>query len=252
MIIRLIGINWLSILDALIRFFGAFIALLIGIYAYKAFKATEKREYKLLALGFFLITFELLVYAIAIPALYIFYNFKPEITDLTRVLLLRISHLFNFFFILATLFAYTLFAYLYSKIQSKSVLILLGTLVFALASYSFSFVSGIGFNLTSILLLGFVCYHTIKNYREKRSKNSLYVVVAFSLILLSHAFFVLTDLPSTSNYLTSFLKIVFGQNIMLYTSSAIQQLYLLGHISQLFGYLSLFLVILRAQYGKKK
>lgn len=239
MIIRLMAVNWLNALGTLVSFFGAFIALFIGIYAYKAFKATEKREYKLLALSFFLIAFQALIYATVLPLLYIFYNkmyfslLNLEIIFTTyKPILLQVSHIINFLFILTTLTGYTLLAYLYSKIESKSLLILLGSLVFALTIYSFSYVSFIGFNLTSILLLGYVSYHTIKNYNWKKNRNALYIAASFSLILLSHLLFVASEF-----FFSDQTRALFS---------------LLGPVSQLAGYLSLFIVLIRAQYGKKK
>lgn len=223
MIISLRGPVWVYILDAAIQFVGAIIALLVAGYGYKAYKLTARNRYLYFSLAFILLGIGLLIFALVIPALFYYYKFYPNVYAGG---LLYVSRTLNFIYMFAILMAYTLFVFIYSRIERKSIMALLAALVLSLVVYSFVYISFIGFNLISGMLLVFVIFYTSKNWLRRRNFNSLLVVLTFCLIAVSHALFIVGGF----------------KNIF----------YFFAHGAQLIGYFSLFILFLRVHYGRKK
>lgn len=224
MIISLMGPAWAYGVDVAIQFFGALIALFIAIYGYKAYKLTKDKKYLYFGSAFGLLSFNLFLFVLMIPALYIYYTY---LSGVDPGMLLSVSHMLNFIYMFVTLMAYTVFVVIYAGMARRSLMLLLGSLVFALVIYSYANVSFIGFNLVALLLLAFVIGYNLKNYIKKERSSSPLVLSAFALIALGHLFFILEIFNSL--------------------------FYVLGHITQLIGYVCLLVVVLRImKHGGKK
>lgn len=207
-----------------IQFFGALIALFIAIYGYKAYKLTKDRKYLYFGSAFGLLSFHLFLFVSMIPALYVYYTYFRHIDP---GVLLSVSHFLNFIYMFITLMAYAVFVVIYAGMARRSLMLLLGSLVFALVMYSYIYISFIGFNLVALLLLLFVIAYNAKNYIRKKKKGSSLVLSAFILIALGHLFFILEMFNSV--------------------------FYVIGHIIQLIGYISLLVVVLRIlKHGREK
>ena len=79
MIIALRGPTWVYILDAVVQFIVAFIAIIVCYYGYKAYKVSKDKRRLYFSSAFGLIGLNLLLFAIIIPALFIYYNFFPGV-----------------------------------------------------------------------------------------------------------------------------------------------------------------------------
>lgn len=224
MIVSLKGPVWAYGVDVGIQFFGALIALFIAIYGYKAYKLTQDKKYLYFGSAFGLLSFNLFLFVLMIPALYVYYTYFKNIDP---GLLLNVSHILNFIYMFVTLMAYAVFIVIYAGMARRSLMLLLGSLVFSLVVYSYLSVSFVGFNLIALLLLAFVIAYNAKNYILGKKRQSALVLSAFILIALGHLFFILEIFNSL--------------------------FYVIGHITQLIGYISLLIVVLRVmKHGRKK
>ncbi|MAG50386.1 hypothetical protein CL621_01950 [archaeon] len=220
MIIALRGPTWVYILDAVVQFIVAFIAIIVCYYGYKAYKVSKDKRRLYFSSAFGLIGLNLLLFAIIIPALFIYYNFFPGV-DVGKFS--YISGILNLIYIFATLMAYTLFVFIYAKIKRKGTKILLTLLVLGLAIHSFIKVSSLSFNLVAILLLSFILIYVVRNCLKKRTINSWLVLFTFGLILSSHLLFI--------------------------TALQYNNFYFFAHLTQLIGYSILFILFMRINYG---
>ena len=209
-IINFRGPTWFYGIDAVIQFFGAFIALMLAIYGFKAYRLSGERKYLLFGTAFLLLSLDLLIYAALIPGVFLYYSFYPGID---AGVLLQFARLLNFVFIAATLLAYTLLIAVYARLNRTVVIILLSVLVLALSAFIYRYQSFTGFNLVAVMLLTFIMAYTCNNCLKRRSKTSLAVFFAFVLLTLGHLFFVASGISPLA--------------------------FLAGHLVQLIGYLSL-------------
>lgn len=220
MIIALRGPTWAYILNAAIQFIVAFIAIIVCYYGYKAYKVSKDKICLYFSSAFALLGLNLFVFAILVPALFVYYNFYSNI-DVGR--LVYISKALNFIYVFATLMAYTLFVFIYAKIKRKGIKILLTLLVLSLAIHSFITISSLSFNLVAILLLSFILIYVTRNYLKKKTLNSLLVLLTFGLIQISHLLFIVSI-----NY---------------------NNFYFFANLTQLIGYSILFILFMRINHG---
>lgn len=217
------GPEWLFGIDVGIQLIGAIIALLISLYGYKLYKLSSTKTDLYFSLAFLLFGLSFFIYVFLVPAVYIYYNYFSAVDP---GLLLKGSHLLNFIFIFLTLGAYAILNLVYSKIKNPNAILTVFILIFALDYFLYYSRSSFGLSIISALLALLITINVFKNYAVKRNKNSLFVVIAFALMTLANVFF----------GLGSYINISF----------------LFGHITQLLGYSSLLIMLLRINYGHRK
>ena len=221
-IINFKGPTWFYGMDAVIQLFGAIVALTLAFYGYKAYKLSKDRKYLLFTIAFLLLSLDLIIYALLIPAAFAYYTFY---SDVYVGFLLQAARMLNFLFIAATLLAYTLLIAVYSKIDRADTIALVSVMTIIISGFIYRFQSFTGFNLVSVLLLTFIMAYTCHNCITRKTKSATSVFVAFILIALGHLFFVGAGISPVA--------------------------FLLGHLLQLAGYSSL-LIGLIYMIGKKK
>ena len=209
-IVNFRGPEWFYGIDALIQFFGAFIAIILAIYGFKAYWVSRERKYLLFGSAFALLGLDLIIYAILIPAGYIYYSFYPGVY--LGVLLDAVRFL-HFIFVAATLLAYTLLISVYAKLNRRVIIALLGSLVLVIAGFVYRYQSITGFNLVSVMLLGFIMIYTGRNWISRKTASAGAVFLAFMLMALGHVAFI--------------------------GSSISDRAFMIGHLLQLVGYISL-------------
>tara|TARA_Y100000310_G_scaffold256442_1_gene264225 strand:+ start:438 stop:1151 length:714 start_codon:yes stop_codon:yes gene_type:complete len=224
-IVNFRGPAWFYGIDAVIQFFGAFIALILAIYGFKAYKLSGEKKYLLFGTAFLLLSLDLVIYAALIPGVFLYYSFYP---GTYAGVLLQFARLLNFVFIAATLLAYTLLIAVYARLSRRVVIVLLSALVLTISAFIYRYQSFTGFNLVSVMLLIFIMAYTCNNCIAKKSRASLAIFFAFVLLALGHLFFVASGISPLA--------------------------FLAGHILQLIGYLSLLigLVFILGRKNAKK
>lgn len=209
------------ILDIIIQVLGAVASLALSYYGYKSYKLTKEKKDLYFSLAFVFLSLNLFLYALIVPALYIYYNFYR---DIDPGILLPFSRLLNFIFMFFTLNAYTLLVAIYTKLEKKSILILWSVFLFIIAFYSFIFSRFILFNLMAALLVLYISFYTLRNYSKKKTRNSMLVALAFILITAAHLFLAL------ATYINLFS--------------------IVGHVLQFIAYIFLLTMLLRVYYGR--
>lgn len=226
-IIGLSGPTWFLGLDLAIQLLGAILALVIAYYGYKSYKITNRNKDLYFSLAFLLLSINLFIYLALIPSTILYYVYSYG-TQIPSSILILGSQLFNFIFIFSTMFAYALLILVYSDLEKKNFIILIFSLIFSLAAFSYVFKSILGFNLVSALLLVFIVFHTYKNYIKKKTRTSLLVLMAFIFLIFSHISFALNILQTST------------------------PIYLTARSLQFLGFASFLIMLIRVYYGRKK
>lgn len=208
------SIYWIFGVNVLLHILSALVAFLVSIFSYRAYKLTSDKKYAYLLAGFLLLAIGMVLKSIGDVFIYEFWVFFYE--PLTNT---------TFFYIhLATsiliMLAYALFVSLYLKAKDLLLyVLLLVSIVLAVLSHT----GIIKFNLIAALLLFFVCVQTYRNFTQKASLNSFLVFIAFTFLLCSHVFTMISVLPPNLRF------------------------YSLGNVFQLLSYLGLGLMLARVK-----
>jgi len=177
---------------------------LISVFGFKYYRLTKKKSYLTLALSFVMMGIAFLFKVMTNFTLY----YKVEATrqigfvTLTYHTIKSSNTMFFmgwlFFRLLTLLGLYVLYS-IYVKRQTHSNLILIVYLI--IISTYFSQSRYFIFHLTSLLLLGFICYQYKLLYKRNKSKASLSLLVSFVIIALSQILFIFIFLSKTFNTL---------------------------------------------------
>lgn len=208
-------------LDIIIQLLGAIASLALSYYGYKSYKLTKERPDLYFSLAFLFLSTNLILYALIVPLIFIYYTFYRHIDP---GIFLPVSHALNFIFMFLILNAYTLLICVYTKLEKKSVLALWAIFLFVITLYSFIFKYFLVFNLMVALLVLFISFYTLKNYLTKKTKNSMLVALSFILLTIAH--------------------------ISLALATYISILSIVGHVLQFIAYTFLLSMLLRVYYGR--
>ena len=208
-------------LDIIIQLLGAIASLALSYYGYKSYKLTKEKHDLYFSLAFLFLSVNLILYALIVPAVFIYYTFYMHIDP---GIFLSVSHALNFIFMFLILNAYTLLIVVYTKLEKKSILALWAIFLFVITLYSFIFKYFLVFNLMVALLVLFISFYTLKNYLSKKTKNSMLVALSFILLTVAH--------------------------ISLALATYINILSIVGHVLQFIAYVFLLSMLLRVYYGR--
>jgi len=194
---------------------SAFISVLIGYYASKAYKASSAKSLLLLYLGFMILG--LGIFLRTITATY--FVLVNRITDTLPSSLTGLSNLAGIVFSLTQLVAYSLFVATYAY-QSKG----MDTQGMGLASVSAATIFPVGrlfyiptLEIVALAMLGFVALSAMINWLHRRTINSVLVFFGFGFMFLSHLLF---------------LFMIFSEGLLFF-----------GQLSQLAGFVCLLLML---------
>lgn len=221
--------NWFLGPDVLIELFSFAILFLFFVLAIKNYKLSKNKSTFYLGIGFFLISLAEIFTIITKLVLYYDTTFTQEIGHMIVtyqiVKSVDIFYYIGFFFYK---FLTLMGLYIIYKIPSKKGTIedflLVGFFIILSAIFSnlFSYV----FHLATIFILGLIILNYHKIYKNNRSENTKILIIAFTLLAISHTIFLLSN-PSI--------------------------LYVIGQSIQLVSYIILlFLIINITKHGQKK
>lgn len=186
MILLFNSIYWIFGVNILLHALSAIVALLVSFFSYRAYKLTSDRKYVYVFAGFLLLAVSMVLKAIADIFIYEAWVFFYEPMKNTLFLYIHLATS------ILTMLAYSLFVSIYLRAKKLSTSFLLtSSIILALLSYT----GIIKFNIIAALFLFIVCLQTYKNFTKKTSFNSLLVFIAFTLLLCSHVFAMLSVLP---------------------------------------------------------
>lgn len=228
-------VQWFRGFDLLIDIFSIIAVLLIALASYKYYRINRDQKYGHLALSFFVIASSFLLKALSYSLMYYYKIIQlDEITLVVKVVETPIQGIRpSFILFTMTLFLYRflhliglyMLYYVYKrKYQRPDILIAVASIF--LITY-FSHQSWFAFHTLAFVLLGILVSHYYKLYMKNKRKNTKVLVMSFSIIALSQAIFVFSQIDSI--------------------------LYVYAEIVQLIGYLLLLTTFIMIIYnGKKK
>jgi len=218
MTLLLNGPLWFQGMDVVLGIISILVAFLIATLSYKAYKVTEENKYYYFSLAFALMGLSFAIYSVVnwilLTHIFLPLNGALELFDFTFLI-----------YMLLIFLAYTLIFIVTLKIEQRKVGLLIFALIALLTLFSYQYY--LKFHMISFILLFLLAHQFYTNYSEKKNTNSLLVFISFYLLASAQLLFV-------------------G---MVYIN---QLLYVAAVILQLIGFLTLFYMTLRVNYGGKK
>lgn len=201
----------------LMEIVSAFISILIGYYASKAYRASSAKGLLFLYLGFIILG--LGIFLRTITATY--FVLANRVMDAAPSSLVGLSNVAGIIFTFTQIVAYGLFIATY-VLQSKG----LGQKGIGLGGISVAAVFPVArlfyipsLEIIALVMLGFVALSTLINWVHQKTVNSALVFAGFSLMLFSHVLF---------------LFMIFEEGFLFF-----------GQLSQLAGFICLLLMLVR-------
>ena len=196
MVDLIISPTWFVGIDAAFDTISVIVAILISIFSFRIYRFTSQKRYLALSGAYLLICFSFLIKIVTSLSIYfqifaqkvgptILVRYSPERIQLLASLGLtsfQLMMLLGFLMIYGVLWG----------ISDKRVIFLL--LYLGTMMVLFSDISYYAFHATNIILLAFIVWKLKLNYNEKKTNLSRYVMIGFSLIVISQLFFLFIHL----------------------------------------------------------
>ncbi|MBS3103278.1 hypothetical protein J4458_07585 [Candidatus Woesearchaeota archaeon] len=205
--------KWFYGFDSVIELIAVIVSILLVYYSYKCFKLTKENKYLYFSTAFLSLTFAFISKIIGAFAIY-----KPSITrtalgstihqaftSLTPYDINAIAFVVYIFF---TLLAFMILFLIISRLTWKNQRVIILLLYFVFIATWISIVHYQLFYLTSFALLLLIAYSYYKNYTEVRSNKAWFVLIAFSILLISQAFFVFVIYSKTIYVLAELMQLL--------------------------------------------
>tara|TARA_Y100000310_G_scaffold94955_1_gene92780 strand:+ start:15998 stop:16729 length:732 start_codon:yes stop_codon:yes gene_type:complete len=187
--------EWFYGFDSIIELIAIIVSVLLVYYSYKCFKLTKENKYAYFSTAFLALTFAFIAKIIGTLAIY-----KPEITRTTLgstiqqvfagLSLFKINALAFITFTFFTLLGFMILFLIISKLRWKNLRVIVLLVYFIFLATWISAIHYQLFYATTFVLLLLITYSYFQNYGEIKSENAKFVLIAFSILLVSQAFFI--------------------------------------------------------------
>lgn len=187
--------DWFSGFDSIIEFFAVVTCVLLVYYSYQCYKFTHENRYLYFSTAFLSLTIAFIAKIIGTLAIY-----KPAVTTsaigssihqsfgtLTPADINAVAFIFYIFF---TILGFMMLFLIISKLTWKNQRVFFLFVYFVFISTWLGAIHYQLFYLTTFVLLLLIAFSYYKNYLDIKSENAKFVSVAFSILLVSQAFFV--------------------------------------------------------------
>ncbi len=210
-LVALQGPKWFFGIDSIFELVGTIILFMVFFMSYKAYKLSHMQRYKYYSIAFFGLALGHLARTISNFAIH---QEWFALEQLGRVFLLGYGA--HIIFTLAALVLLVSFAF---EVKQKKSFCILLLLVLAMIFVSSSFY--LAFYWAALVMFGFVTWYLFSNARKKKAVSPKLVALAFLFITLTQGLFL--------------------------ASSAVPDLYMGAHISQIIGFLVLFIALVKVK-----
>jgi hypothetical protein len=201
--------SWFYGSDAIMYFISAMIGILLSFYFYKIYSISSEKRHLNLFWGFSMLSFGLLSLSVSNAASYISFWSCRQGCSLGLLGSTFTTESFSYFVYFGlSILAYAMFIYAYTpkKFWPKGLPKMLASLYFVIVIVALPIRSGNivwynysgFFDIVAFLMLGFVTFLNFMNYREKKGKESLIVVVSFALLAGYHFIRLFLSINSSS------------------------------------------------------
>jgi len=187
--------EWFYGFDSVIESIAIIVSVLLVYYSYKCFKLTKENKYQYFSTAFLSLTLAFIAKIIGTLAIY-----KPTITrsalgssihqTFTSLTPYNINALAFIVYIFFMLLGFMILFLIISRLRWKNQRVIALLLYFVFLATWIGVIHYQLFYLTSFVLLLLITYSYYQNYKEIKSENARFVVIAFGILLVSQAFFV--------------------------------------------------------------
>ncbi|MDP6648357.1 MAG: hypothetical protein QGH34_03120 [Candidatus Woesearchaeota archaeon] len=205
--------KWFYGFDSIIESVAVIVCLLLVYYSYKCFRLTKENKYLYFSTAFSSLTIAFIAKIFGTLAIY-----KPTITrttigstihetfsNLTPTDINAIALIVHFFFILL---GFMILFLIYSRLKWMNQRVIVLLLYFVFIATWLGIIHYQLFYFTSFVLLLLVTYSYYHNYKEIKTWKGRFVLLSFSLLLLSQAFFVFVIYSRTIYVLAELLQLL--------------------------------------------
>ncbi|HJN57216.1 MAG: hypothetical protein QF436_01115 [Candidatus Woesearchaeota archaeon] len=205
--------KWFYGFDSIIESVAVIVSILLVYYSYKCFKLTHENRYLYFSTAFLSLTFAFLAKIIGTLAIY-----KPKITrsavgssihetfnTLTPSYINAVAFVVFIFFMLL---GFMILFLIISRLTWKNQRILALLVYFVFLATWISTIHYQLFYVTTFVLLSLITYSYYRNYQEIKSVNARFVLFAFSIILISQAFFIFIIYSRTVYVLAELIQLL--------------------------------------------
>ena len=184
----------LSNINSAVEILLFLLTTIIGAYAFRIHQFTKNRNHKLLGISFIIIGLSFITKA----CLNIAMNNGFIVGNFSWITLIYVAFM---------LFGYTVLDKLFLNVITYRVFSV-QIILFVLALFLVQLSSLWFFDLVSFLLLSFPVLHFFENYRKKRTRSSLLVLLGFAGVMLSHASFFLIFVNKSLFFVDNLIRLV--------------------------------------------
>jgi len=205
--------KWFYGFDSFIELIAIIVSLLLVYYSYKCFKLTREKRYIYFSTAFLSLTFAFIAKIIGTLAIY-----KPAIMESTlggsiqqtfaKVTLFEINALSFIVYFFFMLLGFMILFLIVSKLSWKNQKVIALLIYFVFIATWISIIHYQLFYLTSFVLLLLITYSYYNNYREIKSKKARFVLISFSMLLVSQVFFVFVIYSRTLYVLAELIQLL--------------------------------------------
>ncbi len=198
------------------------VSFLIGISAYRYYKLGGERKYKYFSLSFFAIALSYFVKLFTYTNLYLHKAISREDLGFVTDLVSKIPSLSNLALLIHQyLFLIGLLGILAILLKTRSKILIILLIYFITALTFMSLTSVHLLHLTAAVITAFICLKYYSNYEANKSRITLFVLVSFLMLLVSHFFFFF-KYNHAWLYMVAELFQIAGYAFLLYTFMTIQ------------------------------
>lgn len=179
--------SWFLMHDILFKFLFAIVTLAVSIYSFRVYKICKQKQTKYFGLAF--LFFSISYFIQSFLNLAIISKINESICTLAKISSVAIFnswamtiHMIFFLTGLITLL------YMIGNLENKKMYFAL--LITSLLSLIISVDAIFWFYLLASVYLTFILHHYINNFKNKKNKKTLIILVAFSLLFLSNIYFI--------------------------------------------------------------
>lgn len=222
MVTYVYGANWFHGIESIFDIIYIVVGLLIAYFSYKGYRYISKKKYLYFAFSFFLIATSFFIKMLSDMTIYsrTLVEKSVGLFVIKTYVAQRIDWIYSiqsYGFIFARfliLLAFLVLLIINLKIKDRKLIFLL--IYFIVICARFSEYSFFIFHATLALVLLFLCMNYWKNYKKQKKSSSKFVAMSFFTIFLSQLVFVFVNLNQNIYIIGAVLQLI-GYLILLYT-----------------------------------
>jgi len=197
-------------IDSIIELLIIIVAGIISLYSHKIYKILQDKNYRYFSWAFLFIAISFIFKIIS--NFTVLQRIRLQGVNFVATVLSQPSYMpivdfltytiYKIFYLLGLLILFLIF----TKTDKKDgiFLYLYLSIIAILFSIYFNFV----FHITLVLILMFLTYYFYQNHRNHRTTNTLLVLIAFSIMLVSHLFMIFSDMDSLDYMIAEGLMLI--------------------------------------------